>query len=727
MYRFLAPARRSLSYRPRIEALERRELPSTVTTLADSGPGSLRDALAVTPAFGRVDFQPGLAGTIALTSGSLTIDKSLTLAGPGPKVLTVSGSGVYGFGIFYVPKAVTVTLAGLTLTGGYAYNLGGAIDNAGTLTVTDCLIRGNAAGGGLSAGSGGGIYNSGTLTVDGSTVADNKAGSQQGVGGDGGGIDNEGTATVVNSTVYANRAGDDGGSFGIGGVGGGIFSSGTLTLVNSTVAGNSVSASAPVGGGGGVNGSALLVNTVVAMNTGKKGPDFYGMAVAGSHHNLVGNGADSGGLVDGENGNQVGTPSRPINPKLGPLADNGGPTPTLALLPGSPAIAAGGNGALVPNLDQRGYFRDAAVKDVGAFAAGVVTGPFFAVGGVPGRLQVRRDLGGSSLQDFAPFGSYAGGVSVAVGDVDGDGYPELVAAAHDGNPHVKVYRGKAIATGTFDPANPDGSLLTQFFAYGLNFGVGANVAVADLNRDGYADVVTGAAPGNPHVKVFDGKAIALGTFDPGDPDASALASFFAYGLNFNVGANVAAGTAAVPGPGGSSDAIPVLVTGPTAGNPHVKVYHFIGGGLALFTEFFAYGLGFDVGANVAIAQAGPPPSGSTEPVAEGLVTGATTGNPHVKVYGLTALAAVPGQPAFDPADPDASLRTQFFADAQGAGTGVSVGSADFEELGQFGVLTGTDAGTPRYRAFRGDASGLNPPALFEGVAAGILGEPLVGA
>src|SRR5690348_9803265 len=69
-------------YQPRLEGLEARWLPSTVTNLDDIGPGSLRDAIAITPAGGTVDFQPGLAGTITLTNGALIIDHDLTVAGP---------------------------------------------------------------------------------------------------------------------------------------------------------------------------------------------------------------------------------------------------------------------------------------------------------------------------------------------------------------------------------------------------------------------------------------------------------------------------------------------------------------------------------------------------------------------------------------------------------------------------------------------------------------------
>src|SRR6516162_3914735 len=76
---------------PQLEPLEDRTVPSTVTTLADSGAGSLRDALRKTPARGTVDFQAGLHGTITLTHGALLIQNDLTIAGPGASMITISG------------------------------------------------------------------------------------------------------------------------------------------------------------------------------------------------------------------------------------------------------------------------------------------------------------------------------------------------------------------------------------------------------------------------------------------------------------------------------------------------------------------------------------------------------------------------------------------------------------------------------------------------------------
>ena len=132
-----------------------------------------------------------------------------------------------------------------------------------------------------------------------------------------------------------------------------MFNKGQLTVTNSTIAYNYV---ASAGGGGGLDviaGTAILDNTIVALNTTGTGStasasDIAGTVDAASAYNLIGTGG-SGGLTNGTNGNRVGV----ANPGLGQLADNGGPTQTIALLPGSPAIDKGSNALAVdPNTGQ---------------------------------------------------------------------------------------------------------------------------------------------------------------------------------------------------------------------------------------------------------------------------------------------------------------------------------------------------------------------------------------
>jgi Dockerin type I domain len=157
---------------------------------------------------------------------------------------------------------------------------------------------------------------------------------------------------------------------GAGGAGVGV-SAGRLTLVNVTVAYNAVAGGGSAGGLDIAAGAtATLDNTLVALNTSGTGSgalasDITGAASPASSNDLIGIGG-SGGLVNGVNANEVGV----ANPVLGTLANNGGPTETIALLPGSPAIGAGSDaipGVTVPTTDQRGVARPPSSIDIGAF------------------------------------------------------------------------------------------------------------------------------------------------------------------------------------------------------------------------------------------------------------------------------------------------------------------------------------------------------------------------
>jgi hypothetical protein len=215
---------------------------------------------------------------------------------------------------------------------------GGGIDNAGNLAISNSTLADN------SASSGGGIdnaYNAGTLTVSNSTVVSNFALVVAGIGGIGGGISNSGMLAIVNSTLANNSAAAHGG---------GIASGGTLTAVNDTIADNMVGGSSSGGGLDAYGGTATLDNTIVVGNTHAGAPDeIAGTVSSSSASNLIGTGG-AGGLTDGINGNQVGL----ANPGLAALADNGGPTQTIALLLGSPAIDRGSNLLAVdPTTDLR--------------------------------------------------------------------------------------------------------------------------------------------------------------------------------------------------------------------------------------------------------------------------------------------------------------------------------------------------------------------------------------
>jgi hypothetical protein len=304
---------------------------------------------------------------------------------------------------------------------------GGGIYNIGVLSLYDCTVAGNMAGHGGSGypgggggaggtgGSGGGICSVGTLTLNSCTVGDNGCGN----GGNGGA-----------GVAFLSYAGN-GGAGGNGGNGGGIFGAGATALITSTIAGNSggwggvggdgeagilgvydvetngtvvfviLSGNDGIGGNGGIGGAggifasssenstATIQNVIVALDAEAFGgaggltentngsivlgtaatsgsPDLAGQFVSNGH-NLIGQTDGSNGITNGANNDLAG-----LDPMILPLSNNGGSTPTFALLPGSPAIDAGDDSLLGPpaNLteDQRGQARKSGARvDIGAF------------------------------------------------------------------------------------------------------------------------------------------------------------------------------------------------------------------------------------------------------------------------------------------------------------------------------------------------------------------------
>jgi predicted outer membrane repeat protein len=261
-------------------------------------------------------------------------------------VVSGNSAGLNGGGLSVGGAA---TLTNSTVSGNRA-NLGGGMD-ADTTNLTNCTVSGNTA-----TTDGGGLHTV-TATLTNSTVSGNTANER------GGGVAAD-TATLTNSTVSGNTAAIEGG---------GLVAT-TATLLNCTVVENI----APTGGGlFHVAGGAFSVkNTIVALNLvafGGIGADAFGASFTSLGHNLIGDGTASNGFTNGVNGDIVGTSANPIDPKLGPLTNNGGKTQTHALLAGSKAIDAGDN-AGAPATDQRGFPRKkdgdgngSKIVDTGAF------------------------------------------------------------------------------------------------------------------------------------------------------------------------------------------------------------------------------------------------------------------------------------------------------------------------------------------------------------------------
>jgi predicted outer membrane repeat protein len=246
--------------------------------------------------------------------------------------------------------AGTLTVGACTFRGNSAGG-GGALDIWAPATISDTTLTQNVATGGPSlSGGGGAIGDIGPVALSNCTLSDNSA------AGDGGGIAGAGWKVLTNVTVSGNTAA---------GRGGGIAAPGGAGLTNVTVTANRA------GSGGGLSGNATPHNTLIAGNFGSGSytgrDDVAGNLASSGDYNLIGDGSGMAGLSDGVNGNQVGSAASPIDPRLGPLADNGGPTLTHALLAGSPALRAG-SVAYATATDQRGLPRvvDGSI-DIGAY------------------------------------------------------------------------------------------------------------------------------------------------------------------------------------------------------------------------------------------------------------------------------------------------------------------------------------------------------------------------
>ena len=375
-----------------------------VTNTNDSGPGSLRGAIAAASDGDTIQFDPALKGqTITLTSGELFINNNLTITGPGPSQLTVKRStagGTPAFRIFHILQH-TVTIEGLSIINGLALALGGNSPDAGggifcddeeennerlAVTVSNCVISGNTAGGPNFFGGGGGIsfgaingFAPSMLMVNNCTISSNSC-----KGYNGGGIyidvrDTTGmsSVTIANCTISGNSADRLGGGIHNAGdivaavltignstlsgntatfFGGGIYSDGdfggraALRINNSTLSGNLANSGGAIyNTGSHFGGTATLDIGNTILNSGATGGTLFNDGGTVTSHGFNLSSDDAGGNLNGP-GDQINTA-----PLLGPLQDNGGPTFTHALLPGSPAIDAGDpNFTPPPFFDQRG-------------------------------------------------------------------------------------------------------------------------------------------------------------------------------------------------------------------------------------------------------------------------------------------------------------------------------------------------------------------------------------
>ena len=274
------------------------------------------------------------------------------------------GGGIYNIGNLTINNT---TVSDSYLVGEFGA-FGGGIYSTGTLTLTNSTVSNNTARDVFEDSFGGGIYAAGTLSVSYSTIADNTADGVDHFAAYGGGVYFAGgTGTISNSTIVNNLARGDYEN----GHGGGIFAAGAITVSNSTIAFNAAESGLADGNGGGFYGRGTITNstisgnfsstfgggiyataaplglrnTILAASYAPQGPDLWGN-LSSSGYNLVGD-------TSGGSGYDVNTDLLNVDPLFGSFGNNGGPTLTFALIPGSPAIEAGDN-TDAPEFDQRG-------------------------------------------------------------------------------------------------------------------------------------------------------------------------------------------------------------------------------------------------------------------------------------------------------------------------------------------------------------------------------------
>jgi uncharacterized repeat protein (TIGR01451 family) len=705
----------------------------------------------------------GAVGSLA-TGGTL----SFTLCTVSSNTATGGGGGIQNAG------ATTITVDSSRISGNTAGASGGGILNqGGTITLTDSLVVNNlvqgstASGGGISSqgdttisgssingnhsvGSAGGIFIQGALTATDSTFANNRADSGTASGG---AIFIQGALQLTQCTIDSNRAGAGGGGISVS-TGAGATTSIQLCTITRNSGGDFTFAT---GGGLQVDDSAggtyTLYLSVVAQNsfeagaTRAIGPDISG-TIASLGYNFIGDG--TGATITGvTNGNRVGTAAAPLNPLLGPLQDNGGPTLTRLPTAGSPLINNGDRLFIQPiDFDQRGsgFPRvQGRTIDIGAVE---VQPPKTDV--VVTKTDSRNAIAAGSTNNYTIIITNRGPEAVSgvqfrddmPGGVDSMTWTSVASGGATGNTAsgsgaisetltLPVGATVSYRVAVFLPQSASGTLTntaTVTLTGGATDTDPSNNTATDTDTivtgSGGQIVAVGADAGSqPLVRLFNAQTGEL------------QRSFLAYTSAFRGGVRVAQADF-------NGDGIPDIVTaaGPSGG-PHVKVFDGATGDE--IRSFFAYDPSFTGGVFVATGDY----NGDNIP---DIITGAGAGGgPHVKVFSgangallasfmaysptfLGGVSVAAGDVNFDGladiitgAGPGGAPHVQVFNAANGSVLqsffaydltfhgGVFVASGDFNNDHHADIVTGPGiGGGPHVRVF----SGTNNTLLFEFMA-----------
>jgi hypothetical protein len=374
----------------------------SVTSTADSGPGSLRAAILASndPAVADT-IAIGATGAIELESALPIVEDDVAIIGPGAGSLTVEPAAATGFRIFSFGDGVDASLSDLTVSGGTSQQGGGVRNGSGSLILTRVVVADNEAraeGGTDIAAEGGGVFSDGPLTVRESTIAGNRATAIAGTMSSyalGAGIMATGPVSVERSTISGNAAEAHGeGGKHSGALGGGLRATGEpavvelstisgnsvradnsltnesrggglqgveLTLTSSTVTGNSLfSNGAATGANLEFAGATLVSDTIVADALGDADSCGSGLSPGTADFTSGGFNLDEDGSCGFTGSSDIVGVASGLDPVL---RDNGGPTPTHALLAGSIAIDRGNS--FGSGIDQRGLPRPSDFPAIG--------------------------------------------------------------------------------------------------------------------------------------------------------------------------------------------------------------------------------------------------------------------------------------------------------------------------------------------------------------------------
>lgn len=259
------------------------------------------------------------------------------------------------------------------------------------------------------------------------------------------------------------------------------------------------------------------------------------------------------------------------------------------------------------------------------------------------------DANGKMINEFTAYDEkFFGGISIAQGDMNMDGFDEIITAPlAGGGPHIKVF-------------NEKGELIRQFFAYPAKFRGGVNVASGDVDGDGSDEIITAPLSGeDPLVKIFNSQGKLLG-------------QFLAFTKGFKGGVNVAVGDI---DSNGSSE----IITAPAAkGGPQVKMFNSAG---KLLGQFMAYDKSFRGGVRLAAGNIG---SGARNSGADIITAAGPGGSSHIRIFNNRS-----------------ELITQFFAFNQNFRKGTFVSAGDFDQDGRSEIIVSAGAGgTPHVRAYK---------------------------